>query len=155
MATEHSSITDPNIHEPKGVADANAGEVYVADGAGSGDWTVGKTNKFFLTVSLADISTASSCWVVSPYAGNITKIYSVTDAAITTADAVITASIAGTPVTGGVITVTQSGSAAGDVDSCTPSAARTVTAGQAIKLTTNGASDTTCKAEFTIEITLS
>lgn len=34
----HSTITDPNIHEPKGAATALAGEVYVADGAASGGW---------------------------------------------------------------------------------------------------------------------
>lgn len=36
---EHVSIADPNIHEPKGVAAATAGQAYVADGAGSGTWT--------------------------------------------------------------------------------------------------------------------
>lgn len=35
---EHSAISDPYIHEPKGVAAASAGEVYIADGAGSGTW---------------------------------------------------------------------------------------------------------------------
>jgi hypothetical protein len=36
---EHKDITDPQIHEPKGVASAAAGQIYVADGAGSGSWT--------------------------------------------------------------------------------------------------------------------
>jgi hypothetical protein len=35
----HSALSDPYLHEPKGASTANAGEVYVADGAGSGDWT--------------------------------------------------------------------------------------------------------------------
>ena len=34
----HSTMTDPYLHEPKGAAAASAGEVYVADGAGSGGW---------------------------------------------------------------------------------------------------------------------
>ena len=34
----HSSLTDPYLHEPKGVAAAASGEVYVANGAGSGAW---------------------------------------------------------------------------------------------------------------------
>lgn len=34
----HSTLTDPYLHEPKGVAAALAGQVYIADGAGSGDW---------------------------------------------------------------------------------------------------------------------
>lgn len=40
MANEqHSAQTDPDLHEPKGVSTANANEVYVSDGAGSGNWT--------------------------------------------------------------------------------------------------------------------
>lgn len=35
---EHVNITDPNLHEPKGVSSAAAGKVYVADGLGSGAW---------------------------------------------------------------------------------------------------------------------
>ena len=34
----HSTLTDPYLHEPKGVAAASNGSVYFADGAGSGDW---------------------------------------------------------------------------------------------------------------------
>jgi hypothetical protein len=34
----HKNITDPQIHEPKGISGANAGEVYVANGSGSGSW---------------------------------------------------------------------------------------------------------------------
>lgn len=39
MAIQHNTITDPNIHEPKGVSTATDGQVYKADGAGSGTWT--------------------------------------------------------------------------------------------------------------------
>lgn len=38
MTIEHNTITDPNIHEPKGVAAASNGQVYIANGAGSGTW---------------------------------------------------------------------------------------------------------------------
>jgi hypothetical protein len=38
MALEHSTLSDPNLHEPKGVSTAQSGKVYVADGAGSGGW---------------------------------------------------------------------------------------------------------------------
>lgn len=34
----HSTLTDPYLHEPRGVSSAAAGTVYVSDGAGSGDW---------------------------------------------------------------------------------------------------------------------
>lgn len=35
---EHINIVDPYIHEPKGVATATSGDVYKADGVGSGVW---------------------------------------------------------------------------------------------------------------------
>jgi hypothetical protein len=38
MTVQHNAITDPDIHEPKGIAAATADKVYVADGASSGDW---------------------------------------------------------------------------------------------------------------------
>lgn len=38
MTIEHANITDPNLHEPVGASTATAGQVYVADGAGSGNW---------------------------------------------------------------------------------------------------------------------
>lgn len=38
MATQHSVITDPQIHEPKGMSTAAVDTVYVADGAGSGSF---------------------------------------------------------------------------------------------------------------------
>lgn len=34
----HNTLTDPYLHEPKGASTALAGQIYVADGAGSGDW---------------------------------------------------------------------------------------------------------------------
>jgi hypothetical protein len=37
--TELSTVTDPYLPEPKNVSTAAAGKVYVADGAGSGQWS--------------------------------------------------------------------------------------------------------------------
>ena len=34
----HATQTDPYLHEPKGVSTASSGEVYIADGLGSGAW---------------------------------------------------------------------------------------------------------------------
>lgn len=36
--TEHNTISDPNLHEPKGASSATDKQVYVSDGAGSGTW---------------------------------------------------------------------------------------------------------------------
>jgi len=36
---QHSSLTDPNLHEPKGISTASANQLYLANGSGSGTWT--------------------------------------------------------------------------------------------------------------------
>jgi len=151
MAVEHSTLTTTDLHEPKGVAAANADEVYIADGAASGSWTA-HDNFVYLNLHIADISTASSSWVVAPTAGNITKIYTIIDTAITTGDATITAKINTVLVTNSAITISQSGSAAGDVDSSSPSAARTVVAGDKIEILTDGGSTVASKAVVTVVI---
>lgn len=115
--------------------------------------TGAELNQYTITVDMADISTASSVWVVAPHAGDITAIYSVINGAIATANAIITAKIGGVAVTDSSITIAFSGSAAGDVDSSTPSAANTVTAGQAIEIITDGGSANAVRATFTIVIT--
>lgn len=43
----HSLITDPHIHEPKGISVAGEGEIYIADGNGSGQWTQWPLGKAF------------------------------------------------------------------------------------------------------------
>ena len=67
----------------------------------------------------------------------------------------MTPKIAGVPVTNGAITVAFSGSAAGDVDSSTPSAANVISTGEAIEIETDGASTNAVEVVLTIEITLS
>lgn len=130
------------------VSDITSGAVTVSESS-----SVTPAGKVYLTVSIADISTAGSYWVVSPVAGTVTKIYSVIRGAIATADAGLSFEIGGTAITDGGITVAYSGSAAGDVDSSTPTALNTVTAGQAIECITDGASTNTIIATITLEIT--
>lgn len=91
--------------------------------------------------------------VVAPVAGDIAAIRSVISGALTTGDATLTAAINGTPVTGGALTVTQSGSAAGDVDTVTPSAANTVAVGDVISITVGGTNDATELAQVIMTIT--
>jgi len=38
MTIQHKNITGADLHEPKGVASATVGKVYISDGSGSGDW---------------------------------------------------------------------------------------------------------------------
>lgn len=163
MSVTHASLTGNNLHEPKGVENATAGQVYVADGSASGAWSAPFTvdanlknkNLVALNVRIDDISTASSVWIVSPIAGKVTKVYSVINGPITVADTTLTVKIGGVSVTGGSITIAFTGSAAGDVDSCSPIALNTVTAGQAIEIDTDGASTDTASAQITILLDVS
>lgn len=157
MAIEHDAIPNAELHEPKGVSAATSGQVYVADGAGSGAWTTKNYyDKVYITADHDDLDTTSAHYIVSPVAGMITKIWSVLDGAIATADTVLTASIGGVNLTNGTITIAYSGSAAGDVDSCTPTANNAVSAGTAIKIVSDGATTTSgAHAHLTLEITRS
>jgi hypothetical protein len=153
MTIEHSALTGASLHEPKGVASATAGKCYVADGAGSGAWTLMNTRS--VQVELTDVSTSSSAFVACPFAGTITKIHSVLHSAITVANSALTSYINGVAITNGNWTVAQSGSAAGDMDSATPSAANTVAIGDVLKVTTDGASTDAARLTITFTIKVS
>jgi hypothetical protein len=110
-----------------------------------------------IILSIPDINlvgaTAEVKRIVSPVAGTIDKIYSVIDGALTTGDATLTAKIGAVAVTDGAITVTQAASAAGDVDSVTPSAAKTVAVGNVISITVGGTNDAAKHGHVTLVIT--
>lgn len=103
---------------------------------------------------IADVSTAGQIYVPVPngFDGEIIEIHSALNGAITGADSVLTAKIGGTAVTNGTMTVANSGSAAGDVDSCYPTGANTVVAGGSIEIETDGASTGTVAVFGTIVI---
>ena len=99
--------------------------------------TAAELNEQVLTMDIATGSESTNFYIVAPHAGDITKIYTVIDAAITDTDITVTASIGEAAVTGGAVTIATSESAPGDID-LSPSAANTITAGAAIKLVVAG-----------------
>ena len=109
-------------------------------------------NDYFLTAKVTDISTAGSTFVAVPDGGRVVKILTSIKNAITTADAALTFEIGGTAITGGAITVTQSSSAAGDIDSSVPTAANRVEEGEAIEIISDGGSSTACETVVTFVI---
>ena len=111
--------------------------------------------KVYLTAQIEDISTAGQTYVVSPVSGTITKIYSVLNGAITTANAILTPKINGAAITNASITIAHAGSIAGEIDFSIPTALNTVETGQAIEIETDGGSNGSVKTIITIEITLS
>ncbi len=110
-------------------------------------------NKLYLPIDVTTLVGTGVYYAVSPLAGTISKIYSIIEGALTVGNATLTGKIGATPITNGAITITQAGSAAGDVDSATPSAANTVTAGSVISVTVGGTNETASKARVLIEIT--
>ena len=109
-------------------------------------------NDYFLHAAIADISTASSTFVPVPDGGKVIKIITALQGAIGTANGGITFEIGGTAITGGGITVTQSGSAAGDVDTAEPTAANEVAEDGTIEMITDGASSNAVKLNVTFVI---
>ncbi len=103
---------------------------------------------------MADLSTASSAFTAAPCRGRIVRCYSTIYNAITSADAVWTVEINGTAVTGISVTVANTSSAAGDVDTGLPTALSTtyVNEGDVIEFVSDGASSTTCPTMFTAVI---
>jgi len=57
MTIEHSIVTDPDIHEPKGISTAVANKVYVAISAGAGAWMYPTAHG---SVSYVDLTTGTT-----------------------------------------------------------------------------------------------
>ena len=101
------------------------------------------------------LGTADTQYLVIPWACTLTTAYSVIDQALTTADETLTINNnAGTGMTGGVITITQSGSAAGDIDTVSPSANNTFTAGQKLEVDVGGENGTAARCDVTFLVTI-
>lgn len=146
----HSTLTDPYLHEPKGVASASSGEVYVANGSGSGTWTAKETLiELSLEGYLEDVSSVETVYVPIPFAGTIVKVLTVLEASISSSNSTVTVkNSAGSSM--GTLTITASGSAAGDVDTLEPTTNNTVTADSFITIESDGASTNTAKLRFVV-----
>ncbi len=136
----HSTLTDPYLHEPKGVSTASSGQVYKANGSGSGTWSSQTTRSVF-TVHLADLSSAENIYCPIPFGGTVSRVTSALEGSIAGGDVTVTVKNS-SAATMGTITVTQSGSAAGDIDSLDPSSNNTVTDNDYILIQTDGGAST-------------
>lgn len=105
-----------------------------------------------ISCSTADISTAGSAFVRVPFRCKIVKLSCTIAAAITVANNTVTTKIgpagaSGTTITGGTITVVQSGSAAGQIFTAIPTGANFANEDDNIEFAFTG-STTTCPATF-------
>ena len=104
-------------------------------------------------VYILDVSTVNSTgYRLIHYPGTIVQIDSVLLAPISGADATITTNINGTPVTDGAITIAQSGSAAGDIDTATPTDLNVVAEGDLVTCVSDGASTGAAEANVFLKI---
>ncbi len=179
---EHKDITDPNIHEPKGVAAAAAKTAYIATGSGSGTWakpeaahvtvldTASKftaTNvetallelyqgKYVFEGRLDDVSTASTVLIPIPFDCTVTSVVFILAGSLTTGNSTVTVTRSDGAAMG-TQTITQSGSTEGTTFTFTPSGNATFTysSHKYIKFVTDGASDTARALYIQVHVTRS
>ena len=108
---------------------------------------------YILTMTSPAIGTAGTFVVGCPgVAGTVEKIVTVLNGQITTADAGLAFKIGTTAITNGAITIAYSGSAQGDIDIATPTAANTVAPTDYIACTDDGSAGGTSTAQIMVFI---
>lgn len=159
----HSALTGSELHENKGVASASDNTVASAT-SGATVWrkvnanmidtsSIFTTNRVVLQAEIADVSTAETVYIAIPFACTINKITTVLGGAITVADSTLNfKNAAGSSM--GTITVAYSGSAAGDIDTLSPTTNNTISADSRMTVETDGASTTAAKLYVTIYATV-
>jgi hypothetical protein len=162
MTALHSTLAEAELHENKGVSTATDNTVATAV-SGATAWqkvnanmidttSIFGTNQFVLTCDFTDVSTAETIYLVVPFASTLTKVDTVLQGAISGADSTITVrNHAG--LSAGTLTISQAGSAAGDIDSLTPASNNSFAAGTLVSLTTDGASTTVDRLFVTLTFT--
>jgi len=145
---DHNSLTGSNLHEPKGAATADANEVYVANGSGSGVWTAIQD---IYTVEITDVSTADNVYIVAANAGTVSKVVTLLAGSISVANSTVTCyNSAGASM--GTLTIAFSGSSSGDIDTLSPVSNNTVAANSYIRINTDGASSTATRLYVTVVV---
>ncbi len=172
MATLHSTITGADNHEPKGVESATAGQVYRANGVGSGTWSqhpaaevvvVDPNNVFtgtdvetvlyelYQTQSLiegqfTDVSNVETLLLPIPFNCTVLSIKMILANAITVANSIVTVTRSDGAAMGSQ-TIAFAGSAEGTTFNFVPSGNQNFIGGthNYIKLVSDGGATTTSK----------
>jgi hypothetical protein len=136
LSTGQCTDTAGDFYADAAFADDEYGFVWATDIGGSELGDIVTLTFAGLSANGADTAVKS---FVAPFGFTLSRIDTVlVGGALATGDATVTAAIGATDVTGGVVTITQSGSAAGDKDSATPTALNTGASGATITLTVGG-----------------
>lgn len=151
----HKDLTGAELHEPKGVDAADANQVYIADGSGSGTWTDRHDghlirNLYWLTSDVPDVSTASSStYFYIPVQSELVEIAAITTAPLTTADGTLSIYINGV-LFADDLTLIQASSVAGTLHRATMVTANTIAAYSVIEIRSDGATDTAAIGHITL-----
>ncbi len=163
MPVEHNILTGASLHEPLGIDSAgtvDAGKVITPSAVSAGEGVVRNlvesevlTKKTYITMAFPSIDTVTDIFYPINFAGVIENIRTAINASFSGADTVLTGKINGIGITNGAVTIIQSGSAAGDVDTATPTANRTLAVGDYIQVTSDLAATSGVDANLIFEIT--
>lgn len=151
----HATLTGAELHEPKGADSASSGDVYVSNGAGSGNWLnrysdVVALNQYWMTNRMDDISAANNrVYFHIPVQSEIISLSAILDGAITTGNAVLSIYINGA-LFADSLTVPFAGSAAGTMATINTTTGNTIAANSVVEIRSDGGSDTTQKAYITL-----
>lgn len=113
---------------------------------------VGLHENLTVDVPSLDFASPGTYGIPCPVAGTVTKIYTRLKGALAAGDATLTAKIGSTAMTNGVVTITEAGSAAGDIDSATPTALNTVVEGSNLCVTVGGSNNAAVGATVVFQI---
>jgi hypothetical protein len=86
----------------------------------------------------ASVDNGGNGCVRAPFRGTVLEVGTIIGSAVSTADATVTTSIAGTDITGGQFTITQSGSSAGQLNNAFPTGANFCNEGDSIRFAFSG-----------------
>ena len=151
----HKDLTGAELHEPKGADSASDGDVYVADGAGSGTWTnrysgVLALNQYWLDDTMDDISAVNNrVWFDVPVQSEIVSLAAILNGGITTTNATLSIYINGV-LFADTLTVPYAGSTSGTRAAMNVTTGNTIAAGSVIEVRSDGGSDTSQEAKITI-----
>ncbi len=130
------------------------GTVTIANGAVTAAKMAAAGKTFVATCNLSDVSTEDTIYMMLPKC-TVTKVWSVLDGTIATADATITITKDATPMGNGTITIGYDGSAQGDLDSCTPTSGNTFDGStECLRIWTDGASTNAVSVRFSVICTM-
>lgn len=160
---EHNTLTGASLHECKLIDAAGTGDAGMVITPSAVDAGVGvlrnlvesevSDKTYALTCRVADIGGTTPARLVVPFTGTLTTVYTIIDAAIATADAVLTVAIDGVSVTPATVTIAYSGSAAGDIDTVAVTNNNIVVPGDMITVTSDGGPSGSAGCDVTLIFT--